>query len=100
MKHLHRFWFLLRPGFGCAEKAELIEEYDSTTLELLLRKRRRAKQSGSQGAWEYIQGEDAPGVNAECGVLRESAANVRCPSTHGTSTGQAAPPASRPAKLK
>jgi hypothetical protein len=62
-----------------ADKAELIEEYDSKTLELLLRKRREAKQSGAQGAWEYIQGEDAPGSNVQCGVLRESSVNVRMP---------------------
>lgn len=77
MRHEISLWCLNRRGFGCADKAELIEEYDSKTLELLLRKRRRAKQSGSQGAWEYIQGEDAPGANAECGMLRESAVNVR-----------------------
>jgi hypothetical protein len=62
----------------CADNSELIEEYDSKTYELLLRKRRAPKQTGGLSAWEYLHGEDAAGSQAQSCALRESSLNVRC----------------------
>lgn len=59
------------------DKSELIEEYDLKTNELLLRKRRTPKPLSGPGAWEYLQGEEAPGFKAPPVALAENSRNVR-----------------------
>ena len=60
-----------------ADDTEMIEEYDLTTSELLLRKKRRPKALGRPAEWEYMRGEEAPGCRQPQGNLMESSTNVR-----------------------
>jgi DPCD protein family len=71
--HLHE----LQLCAGAADESELIEEYDATTNELLLRKKRKPKPLGGPGEWEYYQGEEAPGYKRPQAPLAENSKNVR-----------------------
>mmetsp|Transcript_43395 Transcript_43395/g.130146 ORF Transcript_43395/g.130146 Transcript_43395/m.130146 type:complete len:195 (-) Transcript_43395:285-869(-) len=55
--------------------AELVEEYDATTGELLVRKRRGKTVLGRQADWEYLVGDAPQRFDPEGSSLRESSQN-------------------------
>lgn len=55
--------------------SELVEEYDITTGELLLRKRRERAVLSGDAKWDYLFGEEAQTWTPQTGTLKENTAN-------------------------